>query len=129
MAITLEGITLPADLQWTDEFSGFGVGQTITPTLTGSLVVEETAQPEGRNITLTSDGASWVERSTVEALAALAATPLDGTTLTLNWHGTTYAVVFDRSRAGFEATEVMRLAGDKQSATHPYLITLNLITA
>jgi len=129
MAITLAGITLPADLRWTDEFAGHGVGQTITPTLTGALVVEETAQPVGRPITLESAGAAWVERSTVEALAALAATPLDGTTLTLDWHGTTYSVVIDRGRGGLEATEVLRLAGDQQGATHPYLLTLNLITA
>lgn len=129
MAVTLAGIEIPADIQWIDEFSGFGVGQTITPTLTGALVVEEVAQPAGRKITLRSNGAAWVTRDTVEQLAALAATPLDGTTLTLSWHGTDYDVVFDRSSGdGFSATEVIRLAASIQGATHPYDITINLIT-
>jgi len=130
MAVKLEGIALPDDIQWVDEFSGFGVGQTITPTLTGALVVEEAAQPAGRKITLRSDRDVWVERSVVQQLAALAATPLDGATLTLSWHGTDYDVVFDRSQGdGFSASEVLRLAGSAQGADHPYEISINLITA
>jgi hypothetical protein len=132
MPITLEGITLPPDLQWTDEFSGHGVGQVITPTLTGALLVEETTQTQGRPITLESNGAAWVTRSTVEALAALAATPLaEGSTLTLAWaDGRSFDVVFDRSRGpGFRAQEVQRLAAGIHENTHPYLIQITLLTA
>jgi hypothetical protein len=132
MAIILAGITLPDDLQWIDEFTGHGVGQIITPTLTGALLVEEAQQTKGRQITLESNGAAWTTRSTVEALATLVATPLAlGATLAFEWaDGRTFDVVFDRSRGpGFRATEVQRLAGGIQQATHPYLIEINLLTA
>lgn len=132
MAIVLGGITLPADLQWVDEFAGHGVGQVITPTLTGSILVEETVQTVGRPITLSSNGASWMPRIGVEALAALAATPLaDGDTLLFEWaDGRLFDVVFDRSRGpGFQATEVRRLAADIQGESHPYTIEITLLTA
>lgn len=129
MAITLEGIPLPDDIQWVDKYQGFGVGQTITRTLTGALIVEEAAQTTGRRITLASNGAAWVQKSVVEQLNTLAATPLNGSTLTLNWEGDTYAVVFDRENGGFAAQEVLRLAEGAQDGTHNYLIELNLITA
>lgn len=132
MPVTLQGITLPNDLQWTDEFTGHGVGQVITPTLTGSLIVEETLQTKGRQITLASNGAAWVTRSTVEALAALAAAPLPANaTIPLVWaDGREFDVVFDRSRGpGFRAVEVQRLAAGIQDAGHFFTIEINLLTA
>jgi hypothetical protein len=132
MPITLGGITLPPDLQWVDEFSGHGVGQVISPTLTGALLVEETQQTKGRPITLASNGAAWMARSAVEAMATLVATPLDdGETLAFEWaDGRTFDVVFDRSRGpGFRATEVVRRSADIQQATHPYVIEITLLTA
>lgn len=129
MAVLLEGIALPDDIQWLDEFAGFGVGQEITPTLTGSLVIEERSSAAGRPITLESNGASWITKATASALATLAATPVaEGQALTLDWHGTIFNVVFDRSSgSGFRAVEVMRLAANAQTADHPYTVSLNLI--
>jgi hypothetical protein len=132
MTISIDGIELPSDLQWVDEFSGHGVGQVITPTLTGALLVEEVAQTKGRPITLASNGAAWVQRSVVEQLQALAATPLpDDTTLPFVWDdGRTFDVVFDRSRGpGFSATEVVRRAGGIQTSAHWYTINITLLTA
>ncbi len=73
-------IALPPDLRWTDEFAWSPVGQVSTVTLTGALIVEEAAQQAGRPITLSSvvNGSQYtavVDRSTVEALQALAAIP------------------------------------------------------
>jgi len=132
MTVLLEDIQLPDDIQWIDEFAGHGVGQQISPTLTGALLIEETRQAFGRPITLASNQAAWVTRATVEQLEALAATPLeDGQTLTLEWgDGRTFAVVFDRSGGKpIEAEEVSRLAAGAQDGEHPYLITIRLITA
>lgn len=131
MPITLDDIPLPDDIQWRDEFAGAGVGQQITPTLTGALVVEESAQPAGRPITLASNGGAWVSRAVLERLAARAATPLaEGQTLTLVWgDGRTFPVVFDRGAgAPIEAHEVMRTAAAAQAPDHAYLITLRLMT-
>lgn len=130
MPVTLEGITLPTDIQWVDEFNGHGVGQAITPTLTGALVIEETAQIDGRPITLESGDGSWVERQVIEQLYALESTPLaPDTTLTLVWaDGRSFDVVFDRSGgAAFRAVEVIRLAASSQQIGHPYLITISLL--
>jgi hypothetical protein len=130
MPVTLAGIALPNDIQWVDEFSGHGVGQVITPTLTGSLFIEETIQPEGRPMSLESGDGSWVERSVAEALATLAATPLDNSnTLTLVWAtGATYEVVFDRSRGnGFQADEVIRVSPEFHGNDHPYYIKITLL--
>ena len=52
MNVTLNGLHLPDDLIWRDEFDWAPVEQVVTPTLSGALLVEETAKPEGRPITL-----------------------------------------------------------------------------
>ena len=129
MPVSLSGITLPEDIQWVNEFSDFGVGQEITPLLTGSLLVEEAAQAEGRSIVLQTGSNVWVERSVVEALYALQATPLDDDeTLAFVWgDGRTFDVVIDRSRGGFSAQEIRRLAAGVQTATHKYEISLSLL--
>ncbi|MEM1113280.1 MAG: hypothetical protein AAGI11_15315 [Pseudomonadota bacterium] len=129
MAVKLQGIDLPSDLLWEDEFRGFGVGQQIRPLLTGHLLIEETAQPEGKPITLVSGDGSWVTLATVQALDALVSTPLtDGQTLTLEWGDTSYDVAFDRSRGpGFSARQVRRLASSAQPPDHPYYISISLL--
>lgn len=130
MAVILEGITLPTDLEWVDEFSGWGVGQTISPTLTGSLVVEENTQADGRPISLQSGDGSWVQRSVVEDLQALAETALaEGSTLALTWaDARTFTVVFDRtSGKGFSARQVYRQAASTEENSHPYFIKIDLI--
>ena len=130
MAVTLAGIVLPADIQWVNEFAGFGVGQSISPTLTGSLLIEETEQTDGRPITLESGDGSWTERQVVEQLATLESTPLeDGETLVLDWSdGRLFDVVFDRSSgSAFRASEVYRLSASSQEATHPYFISISLL--
>lgn len=130
MAVILAGIELPDDIQWIDEFAGHGVGQVITPTLTGALLVEENEQTEGRAMTLDGGRGSWIDRDKAEALAILAATPLeDGATLLLEWaDGTLYDVVFDRSSGnGFQAEEVNRVARNFQGGNHEYFLKLTLL--
>ena len=60
--IVLAGIELPADLQWTDEFTAWKVGQQARTSLTGALIVQESARQAGRPITLqtTRDGTAYV---------------------------------------------------------------------
>jgi len=129
MAITLEGIALPADIQWVDEFTSHGVAQTVTTTLTGALVVEESVLLAGKPITLQSNGAALIDQATLEQLQNLAKLPLAGTTLTLDWNGDITQVVFDHNKGAIEATEVMRLADSAQPADHPYFVTIRLLTA
>jgi hypothetical protein len=129
MPVTLAGIELPVDIQWVDEFSDHGVGQEITPLLTGHLLVEETVQPEGRPMSLRTGPLCWVERTVVEALYELQATALeDGETLPLVWaDGRTFDAVIDRGRGGFSAQEIRRLGAAVQLPSHKYEISISLI--
>lgn len=71
--ILLGGIPLPADLQWTDEFTGWRVGQQVKTSLTGARIVQESALQAGRPITLQTqrDGAAYVAPVTLAVLRAL----------------------------------------------------------
>lgn len=73
--IVLAGIELPADLQWTDEFTAWKVGQQARASLTGALIVQESARQAGRPITLqtTRDGTAYVGVVSLPVLRALQA--------------------------------------------------------
>jgi alpha-D-ribose 1-methylphosphonate 5-triphosphate synthase subunit PhnH len=76
MTATLAGIALPDDIQWVDEFTAWRVGQLIRPTLTGALIVQESALQAGRPITLQGfdDGSNrFVAPITLAQLQALQA--------------------------------------------------------
>ena len=71
MSITLDAVTLPVDLIWTDEFDWSPVEQNSYYTLTGALIVESGNKLAGRPITLAgADNAAWVDRTTLTALYA-----------------------------------------------------------
>jgi hypothetical protein len=46
MNVTLNGLHLPDDLIWRDEFDWAPVEQVVTPTLSGALLVEETGHAQ-----------------------------------------------------------------------------------
>lgn len=74
--ITLGAITIPGDMEWTDEFTGWKRGQDVQTAVQGSLIVQEASRQAGRPITLTSgnSGNEWwgvVSYETVLALQAL----------------------------------------------------------
>lgn len=73
--IVLAGIELPADLQWIDEFTAWKVGQQVRTSLTGALIVQESARQAGRPITLQTsrDGTAYVGPVNLPVLRALQA--------------------------------------------------------
>ena len=76
MSASLAGIELPYDIQWNDEHTAWKVGQIIRATLTGALVVQESAMQAGRPITLRSfddGGMRYVAPITLATLDALRA--------------------------------------------------------
>lgn len=100
--ITLDDIVLPADLQWIDEYGDGSdlVGQVVSTTITGALVIQTNAQQAGRRITLQgrqegNAGFAAITRATVEALRTLAADIDETHTLTFS-DGRTFDVVFRR---------------------------------
>ncbi len=94
MSIELDGIILPEDLWWEDETDWTPVAQSDTDySVTGALLVDTGVKQAGRPITLAgSEDASWVKRSTVLALMALAA--IAGKEMTLTIHERTFQVMF-----------------------------------
>lgn len=91
--ITLDAITLPADLIWVDEYAHTPVKQTVSTAVDGSLVIEADTLRTGRPITLQGDdNAAWIERSTLEALRAKQYQAALQMTLTVN--GYAFNVLF-----------------------------------
>ncbi|MFM4963725.1 hypothetical protein ACEUBT_08225 [Aeromonas bivalvium] len=116
MNVTLNGLLLPDDLIWRDEFDWAPVEQVVTPTLTGALLVEETPKPEGRPITLVGH----CPRATVLSLKVLEAQVAQLLTLTL-LDGQQREVLW--RRPGVVATPLIDMADPE--AGEPYALTLN----
>lgn len=116
MNVTLNGLQLPDDLIWRDEFDWAPVEQVVTPTLSGALLVEETAKPEGRPITLVGH----CPRATVLSVKALEAQVAQLMTLTL-LDGLQREVFW--RRPGVVATPLIEMADPE--AGEPYALTLN----
>ncbi|WP_421258652.1 hypothetical protein [Aeromonas sp. 600886] len=117
MNVTLNSVLLPDDLVWRDEFEWAPVEQVVTPTLSGALLVEETAKPEGQPLTLSGhcSRAKVQELKVLEAQVAqlMTLTLLDGLARTVVWR-----------RPGVVATPLYELADP--DGDHPYALTLNL---
>lgn len=75
MSFTLDGIDLPEDLLWSDEFTSWKVGQVIKTSLTGARIIQQGALQAGRPITLESvqDGNDWVAVVDLQTLNQLIA--------------------------------------------------------
>lgn len=116
MNVTLNGLLLPDDLIWRDEFDWAPVEQVVTPTLSGALLVEETPKPEGRPITLVGH----CPRATVLSVKALEAQVAQLMTLTL-LDGLQREVFW--RRPGVVATPLIEMADPE--AGEPYALTLN----
>jgi len=125
MDITLQGVTLPADLFWIDEFSWTPVEQATAYTLGGALIVEEQTKQAGRSITLASpsDG-GWVTRAQVKAVYALAQNPSTGLALQLA-DGRNLTVVFNHDGQAVRAVPVAPVAPPTDGDF--YTITIRLI--
>lgn len=125
--IILDGLALPGDLVWTDEYQWCVVERSAEYGLTGSLIVEESVKQAGRPITLEAKnefrGPIWLDRSIVNDLVAKAAITGKQMTLTLS-DGRSFSVMFRDT--GVKAEHVYHVMphidGD------PYYLTLTLQT-
>lgn len=110
MAITLNAVTLPQGLRWTDEFAWSDLAQSTTYTLTGSLVVEQTTRQAGRPITLVGGKYwAWLTRVQLGTLKDLLDT---GAPMTLTLHDNRTFTVLS---AGPDALQVSALPIVKDS--------------
>lgn len=124
--IVLDGISLPADLLWSDEWAASNVAQTVRRTLDGGLVVFYGELRAGVPITLESQpDAGWLTRAQVESVALRAASP--GGIYTLTLRGQTWQVMFRHHDApAFEAKPLVPLANPQSGDFN--LATLKLMT-
>jgi len=123
---TLDAIPLPAGLVWTNEFDATAVAQTMQRTLAGGVIVFHSPLTQGRAITLQSESdAGWADRATVQALQSRAA--VSGGIYTLHLRGADMQVMFaHHTPPALAATPAVNIANP--GPTHPYLLTLRLIT-
>lgn len=72
---TIDGITVPDDIEWTDEFTSWKVGQVIRKSLNGAQIIHESSMQAGRPITLESghDASGFYGVVTLDVLRALQA--------------------------------------------------------
>ncbi len=124
MTITLDGITLPADLDWPDRYSWSPVVQSLDYSLTGAPVIQEAAKTAGREITLVGDNESaWVLKSVLDQLLAKANTA--NLVMTLTYYGTSFNVMFRRNTSPIDAQQIVPFANPQDDDY--YSLTLRFI--
>lgn len=110
MTITLGTITLPDDLEWTDEFDWTPVEDAIDTALSGSLVIHTGTKAAGRTITLEGNsGQAWISRETMLGIKALADSPPSG--LVLDYHGRAFNVRFRYTEKPYSSRPVVFRSG------------------
>jgi hypothetical protein len=125
---TLNGIHIPAGCRWIDEFDWTPVESSVERSVSGALIIDQSARLAGRPITLqASDNAGWygMTRAVVAQLYTLASQTGQTHALILA-DGRQFDVVFS---PGEEAISAAPLADtETPSVDWPYIITLRLIT-
>jgi hypothetical protein len=117
-------LTLPLDLDWTDEFTWSPVKTKSEPSITGSLIIDTATMAAGRPITLQNATESgWIDRATLATLQSWANQP--GQTFTLTVRGTPRTVLFDHERGAIEAVAIIGYSDPLD--TDPYTCTLRFI--
>lgn len=118
-------VTLPADLQWPNEFEWRPVAQSVEQTLTGGLVVQSATRTDGREITLQSgQNFAVLTRAQLDTLNAWADVP--GRVMVLNIRGVARDVIFaHHTPPAITAEMVMYHAAP--AAGDLYVVTLKFI--
>jgi len=105
MTILLDGLTLPEDLTWTDEFTWHPVEQNQGRTLGGRLIVQSRQLHGGRPITLSGERLlTWLTRLELQQLATLAEVD-QAMSLTLN-DGRVFNVLFRFSDSPYDVEPI-----------------------
>ena len=110
MTITLGTITLPDDLEWTDEFDWTPVEDAIDTALSGSLIIHTGTKAKGRPITLEGNSEhAWLSRQTMLEIKALADSP--SSELVLDYHGRAFNVRFRYAEKPYSSKPVVFWSG------------------
>lgn len=137
--ITLDGLELPGDLVFADEYEWCEVERKTEYSLTGALIVQESTKLAGRPITLSARqealhkkrlinetggyGHIWISRSTLDDLISKANTPALEMTLVLP-DDQTFTVMFREE--GISAQPLYHIMPHEDA--DPYYVVIKLIT-
>ncbi len=103
---TLEVVTLPDSLIWSDEYLWTDVTSSVAYSVSGSLIIQDNVKKKGRVITLTSSpDMGWVQRSVVDKLFLWSQDPELKMLLTLK-DGREYVVRFRHDETPISAENV-----------------------
>lgn len=125
LTYTTTTVTLPADMQWLDEFEWRPVVQSTEPTIAGGMIVQSATRTKGREITLKSgENFAVLTRAQLDTLNSWADVP--GRIMTLNIRGAARAVIFaHHTPPAITAEMVMYHAAP--AAGDLYVVTLKFI--
>lgn len=125
-SLTLDGLALDPQHQWTDEFEWDAVEQEQSRSLNGKLIVQEGVKLYGRPVTLEANEGAWTPLSTVRALEALR--DERGRVMLLELpDGRSEYVIFNRGNgAALQAQQLFRLVNPPLDDL--FELTLRLIT-
>lgn len=120
----LGSVILPEETVWTNQFNYAPVQQTNKRTLSGTMVFTTRRLQGGQPILLElGETRAWLSYTDLLAITELAKTP--GNTVSLNWEGVFYLVLFDHAQKPYEFKPVVGYT----DPTHDfYYGTINLIT-
>lgn len=124
--ISLDTLTLPDSLEWTDEYTWQPVSQELAYSLTGAAVVEASERQSGRPFTLRSpEQMAYITRATLNTLKGWAA--IAGKTMTLTLRGVSYSVIFRHQDGALEATPLGTWNDSELNNDVLYRVTLRLM--
>ena len=118
----LDGLELPINLFWENEFSFIAVAQESQRTVTGGMDVQAVPLAYGQPVRLTG---AWATRLEILALKALENEAGVKRILTLN-DGTEHTVLFDVAAGGVQAP--LLFPDNVPIDETQYLLTLNFMT-
>lgn len=122
-------ITLPGDLEWSDELTWSSRRQSEEMSLAGTTIIQRSTQVSGRPITLTTPQGVWVTRQQVLDLIALHENPATDAITVTHPDGREIVCRFraDGNDSPVDAAPVLFLS--PPISTDPYTLTLRLMTA
>lgn len=122
-------VTLPGDLEWSDELTWSSRRQSERTSLSGATLVQRSVQVSGRPVTLTTPQNVWVTRQQVLDLIALHENPATAAFTVTHPDGREIVCRFraDGNNSPVDAAPVQFRS--PPIATDPYTLTLRLMTA
>ncbi len=125
LTYTTTTVPLSDDFAFVEQYTWSQLAMRKAFSVSGALIVQTGLKQAGRPITLQGDEQhAWVTRAQLASLRTLADTP--SITLTLDFRGETYSVIFDAEAGAIDAAPVADF--DTEDAADFFIVTLRFLT-